>query len=121
MRVAALILLLAGCFSSEDDTGAASDRDAFAVSYADAACGVYHDCGFLEDAGFADLASCTADIQASFAEDPDRCASYDSLDGQACISGLEGLFCADVQDGLWPAACERACPDGAADGSIGAQ
>lgn len=105
-------LLLGGCGYKQDE---------FATDYSTAVCTLYTDCAVLTEVeGYADLASCKADIAKQVDAEAGRCPDYDKQVALDCVNGINQMDCPALIDNAWPNACNQVCPDGAAKQSFSA-
>ncbi|MCB9777953.1 MAG: hypothetical protein H6742_05270 [Alphaproteobacteria bacterium] len=82
----------------------------FLADRAEVTCALYSDCAVLELYGWADAASCQADLVASW-----TCTEVTDPDvGVGCVEGIAAMSCEQLYDEAWPATCDTACAGGAA-------
>lgn len=94
-----LLTLLACAYPAED----------FAVDMADAVCGIYDECGYLDTFGFTSADECATTVQQSYDPEQIDCAEYDKKKAEECVDGVIQMSCQDLYDSAWPTACDERC------------
>lgn len=90
-----LLLLTSACYTA----------NRFQEEQAAALCDLYEQCGYLENIGVSDYATCVE----TMLDSTYQCNDYDASAAADCVEGLEALTCERHADGYYPEGCDEVC------------